>query len=77
MAATPFETDIEYTRAVLRLRLDAAEYSLKAAHAAMLHLGARGYLRAARAQRRHREAYFIAILTPATKQLRQELTSLS
>lgn len=75
LSATPFETDSDYTRAVLQLRLDAAEYSVKAAHAAMLHLGARGYLRAARAQRRLREAYFIAILTPATKHLRKELAA--
>jgi alkylation response protein AidB-like acyl-CoA dehydrogenase len=77
LSATPFETDADYTRAVLQLRLDAAEYSLKAAHAAMLHLGARGYLKAARAQRRLREAYFVAILTPATKHLRKELAALS
>jgi alkylation response protein AidB-like acyl-CoA dehydrogenase len=77
LSATPFETAPDYTREVLQLRLDAAEYSVKAAHAAMLHLGARGYLRVARAQRRLREAYFVAILTPATKHLRKELALLS
>ena len=44
-----------------------------AAHAAMLHCGARGYLKSHRAQRRLREAYFVAIVTPATKQLRKML----
>jgi hypothetical protein len=39
----------------------------------MLHCGARGYLKSHRAQRRLREAYFIAIVTPATKQLRKML----
>ncbi len=43
------------------------------AHAAMLHCGARGYLKSHRAQRRLREAYFVAIVTPATKQLRKML----
>ena len=39
----------------------------------MLHCGARGYLKSHRAQRRLREAYFVAIVTPATKQLRKML----
>ena len=39
----------------------------------MLHCGARGYVAAHRAQRRLREAWFIAIVTPATKQLRKML----
>lgn len=39
----------------------------------MLHQGARGYLRTATAQRRLREAYFIAIVTPALKHLRREI----
>ena len=47
--------------------------SVAAAHAAMLHCGARGYLKSHRAQRRLREAYFVAIVTPATKQLRKML----
>ncbi len=43
------------------------------AQAAMLHQGARGYLRQATAQRRLREAYFVAIVTPSLKHLRHEL----
>ncbi len=58
---------------ILKLRLAGGELSLRAANAAMLHQGARGYLRTATAQRRLREAYFIAILTPSLKHLRREI----
>lgn|GEM_PF-5055812 len=40
------------------------------------HLGAKGYLLNNAAQRRLREAYFIAIVTPATKHLRKELAEM-
>ena len=73
LAATPFETDPGYWRAVIEARLVAGEASVAAAHAAMLHCGARGYVANAAAQRRLREAYFVAIVTPATKQLRKML----
>jgi alkylation response protein AidB-like acyl-CoA dehydrogenase len=59
--------------AALELRLAGGELALRAAHAAMLHLGAKGYLSNNAAQRRLREAYFIAIVTPAIKHLRKEL----
>jgi alkylation response protein AidB-like acyl-CoA dehydrogenase len=62
-----------HVRATLELRLAGSELSLKAANAAMLHLGAKGYLSNNAAQRRLREAYFIAIVTPAIKHLRKEL----
>jgi len=39
----------------------------------MMHMGAKGYLSNNAAQRRLREAYFIAIVTPAIKHLRKEL----
>jgi len=58
---------------VLRIRLAGGELSLRAANAAMLHQGARGYLRTAAAQRRLREAYFVAIVTPSLKHLRREI----
>lgn len=58
---------------ILKLRLAGGEYAVKAAHAAMLHLGAKGYLQKSPAQRRLRESYFIAIVTPATKHLRREI----
>lgn len=63
----------ELTTAILRLRLAGGELTLRAAQAAMLHQGARGYLRDATAQRRLREAYFVAIVTPSIKHLRHEL----
>lgn len=73
LAATPHESSNDYWRRVIDLRLRAGEASVAAANAAMLHCGARGYLRSHRAQRRLREAYFVAIVTPATKQLRKML----
>jgi alkylation response protein AidB-like acyl-CoA dehydrogenase len=73
LAATPFETSNAYWRSVVELRLRIGDASVAAAHAAMLHCGARGYLKSHRAQRRLREAYFVAIVTPATKQLRKML----
>jgi alkylation response protein AidB-like acyl-CoA dehydrogenase len=73
LARDPFNTDETYWRKVVALRLRAGEASVAAAHAAMLHCGARGYLKGHRAERRLREAYFVAIVTPATKQLRKML----
>src|SRR6266571_1537548 len=73
LAADPFNADDSYWRRVVALRLKAGDASVAAAHAAMLHCGARGYLKSHRAQRRLREAYFVAIVTPATKQLRKML----
>ena len=73
LARDPFNADDTYWRKVVALRLRAGEASVAAAHAAMLHCGARGYLRGHRAERRLREAYFVAIVTPATKQLRKML----
>jgi alkylation response protein AidB-like acyl-CoA dehydrogenase len=73
LARDPSNEDDGYWRRVVALRLHIGEASVAAAHAAMLHCGARGYLRSHRAQRRLREAYFVAIVTPATKQLRKML----
>ena len=73
LAATPYEISNDYWRHVLDLRLRIGDTSVAAAHAATLHCGARGYLRSHRVQRRLREAYFVAIVTPATKQLRKML----
>jgi hypothetical protein len=77
LAATPFETDLAYWRAVIEARLAAGEASVAAAHAAMLHCGARGYVTTGAAQRRLREAYFVAIVTPATKQLKKMLADMT
>jgi alkylation response protein AidB-like acyl-CoA dehydrogenase len=73
LARDPYNADDSYWRKVVALRLRLGEASVAAAHAAMLHCGARGYLKSHRAQRRLREAYFVAIVTPATKQLRKML----
>jgi alkylation response protein AidB-like acyl-CoA dehydrogenase len=73
LAATPYDSSNAYWRRVVDLRLRAGDAAVAAAHAAMLHCGARGYLKSHRAQRRLREAYFVAIVTPATKQLRKML----
>jgi alkylation response protein AidB-like acyl-CoA dehydrogenase len=73
LAAAPHNTCKDYWRAVLGGRLKAGELTVQAAHAAMLHCGARGYVINGEAQRRLREAYFVAIVTPATKQLRKML----
>jgi alkylation response protein AidB-like acyl-CoA dehydrogenase len=73
LARDPYNPDDGYWRRVVELRLQAGDASVAAAHAAMLHCGARGYLMSHRVQRRLREAYFVAIVTPATKQLRKML----
>jgi alkylation response protein AidB-like acyl-CoA dehydrogenase len=73
LAADPYNADDSHWRRVLALRLSLGEASVAAAHTAMLHCGARGYLKSHRVQRRLREAYFVAIVTPATKQLRKML----
>jgi len=61
---------------VLQLRHGGSELALKASQAAMLHAGARGYLADAPAQRKLRESYFVAIVTPAIKHIRKELERL-
>lgn len=76
LAATPYDDSKEYFVEVVRARLHAGELAVQAAHHAMLHSGARGYVSNGVAQRRLREAYFCAIVTPATKQLRKMLSDL-
>ena len=51
--------------------------ALRAANSALLHQGAKGYLLRNAAQRRLREAWFVAIVTPAIKHLRKEIARLS
>ena len=63
LAATPIEAAHEYMRSVLQARADISTLSLRAATSALLHAGARGYLSHAPAQRRLREAHFVAIVT--------------
>ncbi|MDY0309008.1 MAG: acyl-CoA dehydrogenase family protein [Castellaniella sp.] len=61
---------------VLRARARASELSLRATQSAALHAGAAGYLMSHPAQRRLREALFVAIVTPALKHLRKEIHAL-
>jgi alkylation response protein AidB-like acyl-CoA dehydrogenase len=76
LAATPLETSDGYWRAVIEARLEGSLLSLRASQAAMLHAGAVGYVAGAPAQRRLRESYFVAIVTPAVKQLRKMLAEM-
>lgn len=77
LAEDPFETSPDYIKEVLSLRLAAGELAIRASQSAMMHTGAKGYLQTAPAQRKLRESYFIAIVTPAIKHLRKELDSMS
>lgn len=76
LAVQPFDDSDDYWRRVITARLEAGEATMAAAHAAMLHTGASGYLMSHRAQRRMREAYFVGIVTPATKHLRKMLADM-
>ena len=78
-ALAPHVVDAEPAiwRRVVAARLAAGELAVEAAHAAMLHCGARGYVTTGAAQRRLREAYFVAIVTPATKQLKKMLADMA
>lgn len=70
------EVDRDLLKAVIQARITASELTLRAANAAMLHTGARGYLYGAKAERKLRESYFVAIVTPAVKQLKKMLHDL-
>lgn len=76
LAQTPRLIDPAYRLAVLEARADTSALCLRAAQAALLHQGARGYLASSAVQRRVRESHFVAIVTPALKQLRKEIHSL-
>src|SRR5262249_35423098 len=77
LAPSPYDGSAEYWRRVVALRLLVGETAVRAAHAVMRRAGARGYVRGARVQRRLREAYFVAIVTPATKQLKKMLAEMN
>jgi alkylation response protein AidB-like acyl-CoA dehydrogenase len=76
LAQTPRLSDPAYRLAVLEARAETSQLSLQAAQAALLHQGARGYLASSAVQRRIRESHFVAIVTPALKQLRKEIHNL-
>lgn len=77
LAQTPFDPSTEYFIDVLDARAHGAELALRAANSALMHQGARGYLMQSEVQRRVREAQFVAIVTPAIKHLRKEISRLS
>lgn len=66
----------EYFKEVVRARLDSAYLALDAAQAEMLHSGVAGYVAGSATSRRLREAYFLAVVTPAVKQLEKMLQSM-
>ncbi|MGF1535474.1 MAG: acyl-CoA dehydrogenase family protein [Elainellaceae cyanobacterium] len=65
--------DAQLLREIIQARISAAELSLRAAQGAMLHAGARAYVKGSAAERKLREAYFVAIVTPALKHLKKML----
>lgn len=67
------QLDSDFLAAVIQSRLTASQLSLRASQAAMLHAGARAYLEGSPQERKLREAYFVAIVTPAIKQLKKML----
>lgn len=60
-------------REVIQARIAGSELSLRAAQATMLHAGARAYVHGSTPERKLREAYFVAIVTPALKHLKKML----
>jgi alkylation response protein AidB-like acyl-CoA dehydrogenase len=73
LAERPQETSRPQFLEVLKVRLAVSWLALEAAQAAMLQLGARGYLTGSETSRRLREAQFVATVTPSVKQITSEL----
>lgn len=76
LSETPKETDRQFVIETLQARLDAGELCLRAAQACMLNGGARAYMETSHQFRKLREAYFVGVVTPATKHLRKEISRL-
>lgn len=76
LACTPHETHREFMIEALQARLDAGDLCLRAAQACMLNGGARAYMETSHQFRKLREAYFVGVVTPATKHLRKEISRL-
>ena len=76
LAASPLDGAADYMRDVLYARLRCSELALEASQGALLHQGALGYLEESPVGRRLRESYFVAIITPSIKHLRQEIATL-
>ena len=77
LAATPTDGSADYVRQVLQVRLRTGELTLQATEAAMLHTGARAFIAGAAVQRRLREGYFVAMITPSSRHLTQELSRMA
>ena len=77
LAETPRDASPEYVRAVLEARLRTGELTLQATEAAMLHTGAKAFITGSPVQRRLREGYFVAMITPSTRHLTQELSRMT
>ena len=73
---TPLDNSPEYLKQVFEARLYAGEMTMRAANAALLHEGAKGYIKGSTVDRRFRESIFVAIVTPATKHLRKAIADL-
>lgn len=66
-----------FFKEVVQTRATASELALRAAQSAMLHLGAKAYLEGSTVSRKLREAYFVAMVTPALKHLRKLLSHMN
>jgi alkylation response protein AidB-like acyl-CoA dehydrogenase len=66
----------EYFKQVVAARLDSSYLAMDATQAEMLHAGAAGYVAGSPTSRRLREALFIAVVTPAVKQLEKMLKNM-
>lgn len=58
---------------VIQVRILVSELSLRASQSAMLHAGASGYRLHSTVERKLRESYFVAVVTPALKHLKKML----
>ena len=61
----------EATHEAVACRILASELALRASQAAMLHAGAAGYKAGGATERKLRESYFVAVVTPALKHLKK------
>ena len=77
LAATPRETAPGYMRELLQARLRTGELTLQATEAAMLHTGAKAFIAGSPVQRRLREGYFVAMITPSGRHLASELSRMT
>ncbi len=67
----------EVLREVIQARATASELSLRASQSLMLHAGAIAYVHGSIYDRRLRESYFVAMVTPALKHLRKVLATMA